>query len=362
MPTRKPIYFFVMSNFGRIRKRTQEKDFVMVPNALLRRKDLSFRAKGLLSLIISFPDDWVLYQSKLTDYTNEGKDAIRTSWNELLACGYIRSIKVKDERGHFIGYDHEVSEKPDFLEAPKAVFPISALPTSEKPPLLIHINTEEERNTNKNLNAADKIETSNVPQVGGGETRILEIIGKMKALAPNNSEADFQKEAAKFCEKYNDPRKIVSLNAAVARWVRTSPLNDKPSGGDEAFNPSHFSPLPFMMKLWNEKHPDYAPKTAVDYPALTKIIQDITGKLPQMHDAASLSTHFGRFMDAVALHTFYANKPLKTVANNIQEIIPIMKNPAAHQPTDPTRVKIVLPPTNSPGWQPGNERIKIRLS
>jgi hypothetical protein len=97
---------------GRIYKSTVETKFTTIPNKMLRRKDLSLKAKGLLCMLLSLPEDWKIYKSQLSDYTDDGKDSINTAFAELEEKGYIEKFAAKQNGGRFAGYNYMVTSEP----------------------------------------------------------------------------------------------------------------------------------------------------------------------------------------------------------------------------------------------------------
>lgn len=65
-------------------------DYTVMSNFHLKDKRLSLKAKGLLSQMLSLPDDWDYTLSGLSYINRESKDAIRSAVNELETAGYIR--------------------------------------------------------------------------------------------------------------------------------------------------------------------------------------------------------------------------------------------------------------------------------
>ena len=61
------------------------KDFTVMSNHHLKNKDLSLRSKGLLSFMLSLPEDWDYSLKGLATLNKEGIDAIRSAINELEA-------------------------------------------------------------------------------------------------------------------------------------------------------------------------------------------------------------------------------------------------------------------------------------
>ena len=74
------------------------KDYTVMSNHHLRNKNLSLKAKGLLSQMLSLPDDWDYTLKGLAAINKESVDAIRTAIWELEDTGYVVRTRVRDER------------------------------------------------------------------------------------------------------------------------------------------------------------------------------------------------------------------------------------------------------------------------
>ena len=79
----------------------RNKGYTVMSNYHLRDKSLSLKAKGLLSQILSLPEDWDYTLSGLCYINRESKDAIRSAVNELERAGYIERHQTTDESGKF---------------------------------------------------------------------------------------------------------------------------------------------------------------------------------------------------------------------------------------------------------------------
>ena len=100
--------------------------YTVMANHHLRDERLSLKSKGLLSLILSLPDNWRISIEGMTQFSSDGKDAIRSAIRELTDAGYITRAQTHSEAGTFSGYDYIVHETP-------AASPSSGFPTMEKP-------------------------------------------------------------------------------------------------------------------------------------------------------------------------------------------------------------------------------------
>ena len=75
------------------------KNYTVMSNYQLRDKNLSLKAKGLLSQMLSLPEDWDYTLLGLAQINAEGKDAIRAAVTELERAGYIRRRQTVDKDG-----------------------------------------------------------------------------------------------------------------------------------------------------------------------------------------------------------------------------------------------------------------------
>ena len=107
--------------------------YTVMANHHLRDERLSLKSKGLLSLILSLPDDWRISIEGMTQFSADGKDAIRSAIRELTDTGYITRAQTHSEAGTFSGYDYIVHETP--TASPSSGFPTMEKPTTENPTL-----------------------------------------------------------------------------------------------------------------------------------------------------------------------------------------------------------------------------------
>ena len=104
------------------------KGYTVMSNHHLRNHALSLKAKGLLSQMLSLPDDWDYTLQGLAQINKESIDAIREAVRELERAGYIKRSRERDERGCLRGTVYTIYEQPHAEPTPEE-------PTQEKPAL-----------------------------------------------------------------------------------------------------------------------------------------------------------------------------------------------------------------------------------
>lgn len=109
-------------------------DYTVMCNHHLKNRALSLKAKGLLSLMLSLPDDWDYTLKGLAHISLESIDAIRKAIGELENEGYITRSRERDEQGKLRGTEYIIREKP-ISEKPMLENPILEKPTLGKPTL-----------------------------------------------------------------------------------------------------------------------------------------------------------------------------------------------------------------------------------
>ena len=108
-------------------------NYTVMSNYHLQDKKLSLKAKGLLSYMLSLPDDWDYSLKGLTTGCRDGIDSVRSAVRELEARGYLRRSKVRDARGRIVDYNYEVFELPQKEPAEDVPVPAPDSPSSENP-------------------------------------------------------------------------------------------------------------------------------------------------------------------------------------------------------------------------------------
>ena len=108
------------------------RDYTVMSNHHLRNHELSLKAKGLLSMMLSLPDDWNYTTRGLAKICKEGVDAIGGALRELEAAGYIVRHQMRDRQGRISDTEYVIYEQPQ-PKAPDTPQPDTASPDTENP-------------------------------------------------------------------------------------------------------------------------------------------------------------------------------------------------------------------------------------
>ena len=111
----------------------RNKGYTVMSNHHLRNRALSLKAKGLLSQMLSLPENWDYTLAGLSFINRESIDAIRTAVWELEKAGYITRRQGRDEKGKMTAIEYTIYEQPQTPPEPKN--PILENPTADNPVL-----------------------------------------------------------------------------------------------------------------------------------------------------------------------------------------------------------------------------------
>ena len=148
----------------------KNKGYTVMSNHHLRNHALSLKAKGLLSQMLSLPEDWDYTLQGLAQINKESIDAIREAVRELERAGYIERSRERDERGCLRGTVYTIYEQPHTeptseepaqalptLDNPTLEKPMLEKPTLENPTQLITKSTKKRKRQSKDLSITDSI-------------------------------------------------------------------------------------------------------------------------------------------------------------------------------------------------------------
>ncbi len=142
-------------------------NYTVMANYHLRDKELSFKAKGLLSYMLSLPEDWDYSLNGLARVSKEGIKAIKNIINELKEKGYLKINRLRKENGQY-QYEYLIREIPEGIE-PEYQKGYVVKGKSEKG---IQINTNKQ-NTKEQIDKEDKSKKSSFFSALNSLTKII---------------------------------------------------------------------------------------------------------------------------------------------------------------------------------------------
>ncbi len=163
---------------------------------------MSLKAKGLLSLMLSLPDDWDYSISGLATLSKDGKDSIMSALAELEKFGYLTRTRLTNEKGQFAGVEYNIFEIPQ----PKN-------PISEKP------NEENENAENSNSEKPAQLNT-NLTNHLFNELFMLLNTNDPELIA-------LYREYIQMRDKINSPLTEMGLEKLIERAKRLSKGNER---------------------------------------------------------------------------------------------------------------------------------------
>ena len=168
-----------------------ENQFTQIHNAWVRDSKLSYKAKGLLTYLLSHEVGYTITIGQIIRESNDGRQAVRSALEELIETGYLETKRTTDQRGYNAGLAY-------FIKDPGK--PKSDIPTLDKPTL--DIRTAKENNLIKNTNKEDKEPTNKFETFW---TLYPRKVGKADAL-----------KAWTKATKAKDPEELIKLTRAYA--------------------------------------------------------------------------------------------------------------------------------------------------
>ena len=199
------------------------RDYTVMSNHHLRNANLSLKAKGLLSMMLSLPEDWNYTTRGLAKICKEGVDAIGAALRELEGAGYIVRHQRRDKSGRITDTEYVIYEQPQ----PDLSQPDTASPDTENPDM-VKPDTEkpaelniEKSNTEKSItygSSTDSIpfrETAAArpPERKGRDAMSMEEMQDYRELILENIEYDY------LCREFSTYRE--DLDEIVELMVET---------------------------------------------------------------------------------------------------------------------------------------------
>lgn len=128
--------------------------YVMINREFLDDRNLSLKAKGLLTYCMSKPDGWSFHIQQMSTVLKEGRDAIRAAFKELIKYGYCIRQQHRSDKGEFDNIEYILYEVPIQGISPQTENPATDMPGLENPALVSNEATQVSNKTRKKEQAA----------------------------------------------------------------------------------------------------------------------------------------------------------------------------------------------------------------
>lgn len=217
-----------------IKRRSRKENFTTVNNEYLQDAALSWKAKGLITYIMSLPPDWRLNVRDLKNRSKDGRDATAAGLRELIENGYCQRLEIRKNGGEFGGYSYEVSDLKEFAQPgtetpftvnPGTENPFTVNPETEKPntgnPQLINTNYNQDsfiQNTDNRVEPQTLFAPEPTPELSEKKTLFRNSAIYQLVRIDANGCGDYSEFEKKFATPEFAPVDLVYYFHAVADW------------------------------------------------------------------------------------------------------------------------------------------------
>lgn len=212
------------------------KDYTVMANYHFRDKNLSLKAKGLLSMMLSLPDGWGYSVEGLVKLSADGRESIMATLKELEKFHYLKRSQARDNSGKLGEAIYDIFEQPS-SGFPTTAKPMSGKPSSEKTTLLNtnRLNTKV-LNTNKKVSKAQSKPVENFDSIIQKSTEstelrdaIIEFVKFRKLIKKPMTNKALELIIAKLNKLgASDRERVAILNQSIERgWTGVFSLKDE---------------------------------------------------------------------------------------------------------------------------------------
>ena len=113
-----------------------KENFLITSNSLAQNVNVSFQSKGMLMLLLSLPDDWIIHKSWVMKEYKVGRDRLNRIFKELTDSGYLICLDMVRKNGKFMGKNYVIYDTPQngvLEDSPMYRLPYTVKPSTVKP-------------------------------------------------------------------------------------------------------------------------------------------------------------------------------------------------------------------------------------
>ena len=207
-------------------------NYTVLSNYHFKEKEMSLKAKGLLSLMLSLPDTWNYTIAGLVSLSKDGKDSVMSALGELEKFGYLIREQKVNSKGQFSGIEYNIFEQPQeknpVAEKQNSEKENAGNQISENPPQL---NTNFIKNLKNEVLEELNTYTEVLSKVADKELRELYLdYAEMRKELDYPLTPEGMRYLIKRCERYSkgqiELQKILLEAAIINQWRNVYPPTD----------------------------------------------------------------------------------------------------------------------------------------
>ena len=231
------------------------KDYTVMANYHFRDKNLSLKAKGLLSMMLSLPNGWGYSVEGLAKLSSDGRASVMAALKELEKFHYLKRSQARDNSGKLGEAIYDIFEQP-WSEKPTTVKPTTEKPTAENRTLLNtnRLNTKVLNTNNKKVSKAQSKPVENFDSIIQKSTEstelreaLVEFVKFRKLIKKPMTNKALELIIAKLNKLgQSDRERVAILNQSIERgWAGVFSLKDEePQGKGYQVDPRKLYNMP----------------------------------------------------------------------------------------------------------------------
>ena len=215
-------------------RQKRESNYTVINNQIFEQGHLSFEAIGMLCLLLSKPDNWIVCPAALVKFTEGSRkqskrDAVYAIINELMEQGYIHRVKLGNGKTEYHVYDYPNTDSPFYGKSVIRKIPITENPDTDNPTL---VSTDIKTTTDKKLVSTEKPSVPAKADTQKQFNAIAELYNHVFADYPQIKKIDLAAKATNAKRQKLVPAAWAFAKQRVQAWHESGVLDHEPTGRD----------------------------------------------------------------------------------------------------------------------------------